>query len=96
MRLENQLICRVSDPVSSEYIISRVLLSLTSSYCWPNFTHPVTMDLKFGSCTALSSSSPVIEASKLVTVEVESRFQTPSLRLRRLHRCGLYTVHALY
>ena len=30
-------------------------------------------DLKFESCTALSSSSPVIEASKLVTGEVESR-----------------------
>ena len=38
-----------------------------------------TRDLKFGSCTALSSSSPVIEASKLVTVEVESWSQTPSL-----------------
>ena len=29
-------------------------------------------DLKFGSCTVLSSSSPVIEALKLVPVEVES------------------------
>ena len=37
-------------------------------------------DLKFGSCTALLSSSPVIEASKLV-----SRSQTPSLQLRRRH-----------
>ena len=36
-------------------------------------------DLKFGSCTALSSSSPVIEASKLVTLDVESQSQTPSL-----------------
>ena len=35
----------------------------------------VTSDLKFGSCTALSSSSPVIKASKLVS----SRSQTPSL-----------------
>jgi hypothetical protein len=32
----------------------------------------VTTDLKFGSCTALSSSSPAIEASKVVTVKVES------------------------
>ncbi len=36
----------------------------------------VTTNLKFGSCTALSSSSPVIEASKLVTVEVESHHLT--------------------
>lgn len=35
-----------------------------------------TCDLKFGSCTALPSSSPVTEASKLVTVKVESRSQT--------------------
>ena len=28
---------------------------------------------------ALSSLSPVVEASKRVTIEVESRFQTPSL-----------------
>ena len=38
-----------------------------------------TTDLKFESCTALLSSSPVIEASKLVTIEVKSRSQTPSL-----------------
>ena len=35
------------------------------------------------------------EASKRVTIEVESRSQTPSLRLRRRQRCGLQTVHAL-
>ena len=46
----------------------------------------VLADLKFacaGSCTAVSSLFLVIEASKRVTVEVKSRFQTPSLRLRR-------------
>ena len=37
----------------------------------------------FRSCTVLLSSSPVIEVSKRATVEVESRSQTPSLRLRR-------------
>ena len=47
--------------------------------------HAVT----FGSCTALSSSSPIIEASKLVTIEVKSQSQTPSLWLRRQHLCGL-------
>ena len=57
--------------------------------------HHVTTDLKFGSCTALSSSCPVIEASKLVPVEVESRSQTPSLRLRCHHRCGLYYIDDL-
>ena len=31
-----------------------------------------TTDRKFGSCTAMSSSSPVIEALKLVTVKIES------------------------
>jgi hypothetical protein len=36
-------------------------------------------DLKFGSSTALSSSSPLIEALKLVTVEVNSWSQMPSL-----------------
>ena len=36
-----------------------------------------TTNLKFGSCT---SSSPMIEASKLVTIKVESQSQTPSLR----------------
>ena len=30
-------------------------------------------NLKFGSCTVLSSLSPMIEASKLVTVEVKGR-----------------------
>ena len=40
-----------------------------------------TSNLKFGSCTALSSSSPVIEASKLVTVEVENWSQTPLVGL---------------
>ena len=54
--------------------------------------HHATTDLKFGSCTALSSSSPVIEALKSVPVEVESRSQTPSLRLRRRQRCGLYCI----
>jgi hypothetical protein len=58
--------------------------------------HHIMTDLKFGSCTVLSSSSPVIEASKFATVEVESRSQTPSLLLRCLHRCGLYTVYILY
>ena len=33
-------------------------------------------DLKFGSYTVLSTSSPMIEASKLVPVEVESISQT--------------------
>ena len=37
--------------------------------------------LKFGSYTVLSSSS-LIEASKLVIIEAESRSQTPSLQLR--------------
>ena len=42
--------------------------------------HAMT-DLKFGSCTVLSSSSPEVEASKPVTVEVESESydQTPFL-----------------
>ena len=52
-----------------------------------------TTDLKFGSCTALSSSSPVIEASKLI--EVESQSQTPSLQLRCRHQCGLLTISAM-
>ena len=39
-------------------------------------------NLMFGSCTVLGSSSPVIEASKLVTVKMESQSQTPSLQLR--------------
>ncbi len=56
----------------------------------------VATNLKFGSCTALSSSSPVIEALKPVTIEVESRSQTPSRWLRRLHQCCLYTVNALH
>ena len=40
-----------------------------------------TGDFKLGSAsyTALSSSSPVIGTSKPVTIEVESRSQTPSL-----------------
>ena len=41
---------------------------------------------------ALSSSSPVIEALKLVP---ESWSQTPSLRLRRCHQCGLYYIDDL-
>jgi hypothetical protein len=36
----------------------------------------------------------MIEASKLVTVEVESHSQTSSLRLRRLH--ASYNVYAQY
>ena len=32
-----------------------------------------TTDLKFGSCTVLSSSSPEVEASKPVKVKVESQ-----------------------
>ena len=40
----------------------------------------------------LSSLSPLIEASKL---EVESRSQTPSLRLRRRHRCDLDCVRTI-
>jgi hypothetical protein len=37
---------------------------------------------------------PVVEASKFVTIEVESRSETPSLQLRRQHAaCG--TVYVL-
>ncbi len=39
-------------------------------------------------CTVEFVSESVIEASKLVTIEVESRSHTPSLRLR--HRCAHY------
>ena len=51
--------------------------------------HYATTDLKFGSCTTLSSSSPVTEASKFVSVEIESPSQISS------HRCGLYYVDDL-
>ena len=40
---------------------------------WLYSMHHATTDLKFGSCTVLSSSPPVIEASKYVHVEIESR-----------------------
>ena len=43
--------------------------------------HHAMTDLKFGSCTVLSSSSPVIEVSKLVPVKVESRSQTSTSSL---------------
>ena len=43
--------------------------------CTPSAYGPA--NLKFGSCTALSSSSPVTEASKLVPIKVESWSQTP-------------------
>ena len=84
-------------PVPSEFILSRELLSPTSTtgqtsrvlladvipwinkasvalyiaHIMPCIMHATT-DLKFGSYNVLSSLSPVIEASKLVPVEVES------------------------
>ena len=54
--------------------------------------HVQLTDLKFGSCTVLSSSSPVIEASKLVPIQIESLSQTPSLQLRRRYQCHLWLV----
>ena len=57
--------------------------------------HHATTDLKFGSSTVLSSSSPVIEALKLVPVEVESRSQTTSLELRCRYQCGVYYIDDL-
>jgi hypothetical protein len=98
--------------VSSKYIRSWVLLSLTSTagrtsrvlladvIPWTNIASLALhvyiaramsrTNLKFDwklYCT--SSSSPVFEESKLVTVELESRSQ-------RLRRCGSYTMYALY
>ena len=52
-----------------------------------------TSDLKFESCTALSSSSRVIEASKFVTVKVKGRSQTPSVGL--LNDCEWGVVSAI-
>ena len=84
-------------PTSTAGQTSRVLLAVV--ILWINKTslalysmHHAMTDLKFGSYTALSSSSPVIEASKLVPVEVESQSQTPSLRLRCQHWCGVYYI----
>jgi hypothetical protein len=102
-------------PVSSEYLISCELLSLTSTadrtshiflayvIPWINKAslelyvarHRVAChDQPIWSCTALSSSVPVVEASKLVTIEVESQSQTPSLQLRRWHAalCTHYNI----
>ncbi len=88
--------------VSSEYLISCVLPSLTSTTGWASrvplayvirwinkaslysMNHAystaccATTDLKFGSCTVLSSSS-VMEALKLITIKVRSRSWTLSL-----------------
>ena len=76
-------------PVSSQ--TSRVLLA--DVIPWINNAkysmHHAMTDLKFGRCTALSSSCPVTEASKLVTVAVESLSQTPS------HQRGLYYIDDL-
>ena len=52
------------------------LISIHDACCMPS---AAMTNLKFGSCTTLSSSSPMIEASKLVTVKVDSWSRTPSL-----------------
>ena len=85
-------------PISNAGRTSRVLLA--DVILWINkaslalFIARVmpTTDLKFRSCTVLSSLSPLIEASKF---EVESRSQTLSLRLRRRHQCGLDCVRTI-
>ena len=53
-------------------------------------THHALTNLKFGSCTVLLSSPPVIEALKLVPVEVEVGL--------RLHLCdrGAGTMNCLF
>ena len=92
----NQLIVSPSKPRNSHLIDTR---NKNPTYGICSIMHAAchaTSDLKFGSYTALSSSSPMIEALKLVTVDVESRSQTPSLWLKRQHTCGLLTVHTLY
>ncbi len=94
-------------PVSSEYLISCELLSLTSTVgrnshanviLWINkaslalYIHVARIVQRAMTdrsevwklyCTV--EFVPVVEASKLVTIEVESRSQTPSLRLRCQH-----------
>ena len=58
-------------PLSGVPLYYNILYNIMHAAC-----HAMT-DLKFRSCTVLSSSSPVIEASKPVTVKVESWSQIP-------------------
>ena len=60
-------------------------------YIFNDSTNAAT-NLTFLDYMALLSSSPVIEAYKPVTIDIESQSQTPFLRLRHWHcRYGLLT-----
>ena len=98
--------------VSSEYITSWVLLSLTSTTGWTSsipladiipwiniaslvlyIAHTLRAMLRPTWCSeAVRHCRIRLLWLKLVIVEVESRSQTLSLRLRRWHRCGLDCV----
>jgi hypothetical protein len=97
-------------PVSSEYLISCELLSLTSTTGWTSrvflayvipcaiySTHsrmPRLTDLKFGSCTALLSS--FLHRNRHVTIEVESVSDSIWLSRSLIEALACGTVYALY
>ena len=113
LRLENQMYVEYLMHVSSEYIISWVLLSLISIGCqtsrilfadvipWINKASLMLYSMH-AVCHAATNSDAkwrcwvcLLWLKLVVVVEIESRSETPSLRLRRRHRCGLDCVRTV-